>query len=152
MPGIKQEGKGVSSGYDSIISPVLIIFEYADKFGFTESKVSQILTAFQAEDHADIIRDWYNRYSFGGHIIFNPWSLISYIQAIPNPPSPKWLNTSSNILVYEELSSGWLKIKRDLEELLSGGELRYPLLEILSLEISEKIRKMSGVCSIIPGI
>jgi len=106
-----------------------MIGPYADTFGFTEQEVSSILTAFQVEDHADIIRDWYNGYSFGGHTIYNPWSLISYIQAIPNPPSPKWLNTSSNALVYEELGSGGLEIKRDLEVLLSGEELRYPLSE-----------------------
>ncbi|ABD41603.1 protein of unknown function DUF1703 [Methanospirillum hungatei JF-1] len=111
-----------------VASP-LMIGPYADKFGFTEQEVSTILTAFEVENHADIIRDWYNGYSFGGHTIYNPWSLISYIQAIPNPPSPKWLNTSSNALVYEELASGGLEIKRDLEVLLSGEELRYPLSE-----------------------
>ncbi|HOW05892.1 PD-(D/E)XK nuclease domain-containing protein, partial [Methanospirillum hungatei] len=76
-----------------------------------------------------IIRDWYNGYSFGGHTIYNPWSVISYIQAIPNPPGPKWLNTSSNALVYEELEAGGLEIKRDLEVLLAGEELRYPISE-----------------------
>jgi len=111
-----------------VASP-LMIGPFADKFGFTEPEVDLILTAFHAEDHADTIRDWYNGYSFGGHTIYNPWSLISYIQAIPNPPGPKWLNTSSNALVYEELAAGGLEIKRDLELLLSGEELRYPLSE-----------------------
>jgi len=30
MPRIRQEGKGISSGYDSMISPVLIIFDTHD--------------------------------------------------------------------------------------------------------------------------
>jgi len=111
-----------------VASP-LMIGPYADKFGFTEPEVALILTAFQAEDHAEIIRDWYNGYSFGGHTIYNPWSLITYIQAIPNPPGPKWLNTSSNALVYEELAAGGLEIKRDLELLLAGEDLRYALSE-----------------------
>jgi len=111
-----------------VASP-LMIGPYADKFGFTDPELSLILSAFQAEDHAAIIRDWYNGYSFGGHTIYNPWSVISYVQAIPNPPGPKWLNTSSNALVYEELEAGGLEIKRDLEVLLAGEELRYPLSE-----------------------
>lgn len=111
-----------------VASP-LMIGPYADKFGFTEPELALILSAFQAEDHAAIIRDWYNGYSFGGHTIYNPWSVISYIQAIPNPPGPKWLNTSSNALVYEELEAGGLEIKRDLEVLLAGEELRYPISE-----------------------
>ena len=114
-----------------VASP-LMVGPYADKFGFTSSEIDLILTAFHAEDHADIIRDWYNGYSFGGHTIYNPWSLISYIQAIPNPPGPKWLNTSSNALVYEELSAGGMEIKRDMELLLSGKELRYPLSETIT--------------------
>lgn len=71
------------------VASSLMIGPYADKFGFTNPEVDLILTAFHAEDHAEIIRDWYNGYSFGGQTIYNPWSLISYIQAIPNPPGPK---------------------------------------------------------------
>ena len=114
-----------------VASP-LMIGPYSDKFGFTQPEVDLILKEFSAERHSDIIRDWYNGYAFGGDTIYNPWSVISYIQAIPNPPGPKWLNTSSNALVYEELSCGGLEIKRDLESLLSGEELRYPLSETIT--------------------
>jgi hypothetical protein len=85
-----------------VASP-LLIGPFADKFGFTEPEIEQVLDDFGVQDHAAVIRDWYDGYSFGGHTIYNPWSVISYIQAIPNPPGPKWLNTSSNALVYEEL-------------------------------------------------
>ena len=114
-----------------VASP-LMISPYSDKFGFTQPELDLILKAFQAESHGSIIQDWYNGYSFGGHTIYNPWSVISYVQAIPNPPGPKWLNTSSNTLVYEELAHGGVEIKRDLEILLSGRELRYPILETIT--------------------
>ena len=103
-----------------------------------------LLSTFQAEDHAGIIRDWYNGYSFGGHTIYNPWSVISYIQAIPNPPGPKWLNTSSNALVYEELEAGGLEIKRDLEVLLAGEVLRTRYQRISSSRISGDIPLICG--------
>ena len=102
---------------------------FSDKFGFTEPEIESILSAFHAENHGEIIRNWYNGYSYGGQIIYNPWSVISYIEAIPNPPGPKWLNTSSNTLVYEELDRGGLEIKRDLEILLNNEKLRYPISE-----------------------
>jgi hypothetical protein len=70
-----------------------MIGPYSDKFGFTEPEMDLILEAFDAYNHSDIIRDWYNGYSFGRQTIYNPWSVISYIQAIPNPPGPNWLNT-----------------------------------------------------------
>ncbi len=114
-----------------VASP-LMIGPFSDKFGFTEPEMNCILDAFHAQSHAEIIRDWYNGYSYGEQTIYNPWSVISYIQAIPNPPGPKWLNTSSNALVYEVLALGGLVIKRDLEILLAGGEIRYPISETIT--------------------
>ncbi|MFH0968395.1 MAG: AAA family ATPase, partial [Methanobacteriota archaeon] len=116
-----------------VASP-LMIGPYSDKFGFTQPEVDLILEGFDIYGHADIIRDWYNGYSYGGQTIYNPWSVISYIQAIPNPPGPKWLNTSSNALVYEELAAGGLEIKRDLEILLAGGEIRYPIPDTITFQ------------------
>jgi hypothetical protein len=116
-----------------VASP-LMIGPYSDKFGFTQPELDLILEVFEVHSHADILRDWYNGYSYGGQTIYNPWSVISYIQAIPNPPGPKWLNTSSNALVYEELEAGGLEIKRDLECLLSGQEIRYPILETITFK------------------
>jgi hypothetical protein len=42
---------------------------------------------------------------------------------------PHWLNTASNQLVYRELEAGGLEVERDLEKLLAGEELRYPISE-----------------------
>lgn len=114
------------------VASSLMISPFADKFGFTEPEIELILTAFKAEGHAEIISDWYNGYSFGGHTIYNPWSVISYIAAIPNLPGPKWLNTSSNALVYEELATGGVEVTKDLEVLLKGEELRYPINETIT--------------------
>jgi hypothetical protein len=116
-----------------VASP-LMIGPYSDKFGFTQPELDLILDIFEAHSHTDIIRDWYNGYSFGGQTIYNPWSVISYIQAIPNPPGPKWLNTSSNAIVYEELEAGGFEIIRDLESLLSGQKIRYPVLETITFK------------------
>jgi hypothetical protein len=111
-----------------VASP-LMIGPYSDKFGFTQPDVDLLLEVFDTHSHAEIIHDWYNGYSYGGQTIYNPWSFISYIKGIPNPPGPKWLNNSSNALVYEELAAGGLEIKKDLEDLLSGQEIRYPIQE-----------------------
>ena len=42
---------------------------------------------------------------------------------------PQWLNTASNSLIHHELECGGLLLKRDLEKLLAGEELRYPILD-----------------------
>ncbi len=116
-----------------VASP-LMIGPFSDKFGFTQPEVDKILDDFNIPDKADIIRDWYNGYVFGGQTIYNPWSVTGYIRALPNTPAPKWLNTGSNALIYKELSTGGLTIQRDLKRLLSGKELRYPIREDIIFE------------------
>jgi hypothetical protein len=101
-------------------------------FGFTEPDIDTILSDFSIPDHGKVIREWYNGYSFGDQVIYNPWSVTNYIDNLPNPPGPHWLNTSANTLVYEELGRGGIEIKRDLEKLLSGEEIRYPITETIT--------------------
>jgi len=62
-------------------------------------------------------------------VIYNPWSVLNYVRDLPNPVGPKWLNTASNALVHAELEAGGEAIRRDLEKLLAGEELRYPIRE-----------------------
>ncbi|PWR69604.1 ATP-binding protein [Methanospirillum stamsii] len=104
----------------------------AQMFGFTEGEVDKILTDFSIPEHDKIIREWYNGYRFGNQTIYNPWSVTNYIDNLPNPPGPHWLNTSANTLVYEELGQGGIEIKRDLEKLLTGKEIRYPINETVT--------------------
>jgi len=101
-------------------------------FGFTEEEIDKILIDFSIPQHGDVIRQWYNGYSFGDQTIYNPWSVTNYIDNLPDPPGPHWLNTSANTLVYEELARGGIEIKRDLERLLSGEEIRYPITETIT--------------------
>lgn len=101
-------------------------------FGFTEADIEKILIDFSLPDHGELIREWYNGYSFGEQTIYNPWSVSNYVDNLPAPPGPHWLNTSANTLVYEELARGGIEIKRDLERLLSGEEIRYPITETIT--------------------
>ena len=76
------------------------------------------------------VQEWYNGYVFGDNTtIYNPWSVVNFIDNATIPIGPQWLNTSSNALIHHELKAGGLKLKRDLELLLQGKELRYPITE-----------------------
>ena len=107
---------------------------FADKFGFTEEDVQRILVDFAQESASEGMRAWYNGYNFGGVTIYNPWSVSQSVNRFPAPPGPQWLNTASNQLVYAELERGGMELKRDLEKLLAGEELRYPILDTITFE------------------
>ena len=104
----------------------------ASMFGFTQEEIDSILIDFDLPELGSSLREWYNGYLFGNHVMYNPWSVTNCVDNHPAPPAPHWLNTSSNALVYKELAVGGLEIKRDLELLLDGGELRYPLSDTIT--------------------
>ena len=47
--------------------------EYATCFGFTEDEVFQALDTFHMEDKKELVKQWYDGFTFGGHKdIYNP--------------------------------------------------------------------------------
>lgn len=116
------------SGLNNFTSyPMRRISPYEDKFGFTQDEVDQLLAAFEIPDFEVPIRQWYNGYQIGRTTIYNPWSVLMCVHGYPNEPEPHWLNTASNKLVFEEMDRGGPELKRDLEKLLNGEEVRYPI-------------------------
>jgi len=108
--------------------------KFADKFGFTQAEVDRLLDAFALPELAPAMREWYNGYDFGGVTIYNPWSVINCVEYSPHPPGPYWLNTASNQLVHAEMACGGVALQRDLEKLLAGEELRYPIQDTITFE------------------
>jgi len=122
--------ESIFSGLNNLdVASMLKAGPFADKFGFTQPELDKILVDFSLPELAEPMQTWYNGYNFGGHTIYNPWSVIQCIAEYPNPIGPQWLNTASNDLIHEELERGGLELKRDLEKLLAGQELRYPITE-----------------------
>jgi len=107
---------------------------FTDKFGFTQLEVDRLLTDFALPELVPAVQEWYNGYNFGGVTIYNPWSVSNAIDNYPEPLGPYWLNTASNQLVYAELECGGMELKRDLEKLLAGEELRYPISNTITFE------------------
>jgi hypothetical protein len=79
------------------------------------------------------VRAWYNGYLFGGEVIYNPWSVLSFLQAEDRAPEPFWLSTSSNDLIRELIERNALRLQPAFEALLSGGSLERVLEESVSL-------------------
>ncbi|HSN87471.1 MAG TPA: AAA family ATPase [Thermoanaerobaculia bacterium] len=92
-------------------------------FGFTEAEVTSLLERTGTLDRLEIVRAWYNGYLFGGEVIYNPWSVLSYLQRRQAEPEAYWLSTSSNDLVRELLERYALELQPVFESLLEGGHV-----------------------------
>jgi hypothetical protein len=63
------------SGLNHITVHSIIDKTYSTAFGFTEDEVAAIIDPAHLEE----VRSWYNGYIFGGHVIYNPWSILHFI-------------------------------------------------------------------------
>lgn len=51
----------------------------ATDFGFTKDEVHALLCDYGIEDQMNTIKEWYDGYRFGKEDIYNPWSVLNYV-------------------------------------------------------------------------
>ncbi len=97
---------------------------FSDKFGLTEKEVQKSLTYYGLDSCKEGVKNWYNGYSFGNNEnIYNPWSILNFIDKNEEGLKPHWVNTSSNLLVKKLLTNAGTDAKKDLEMLLTGQSI-----------------------------
>ena len=75
------------------------------------------------------VQRWYNGYLFGGQVIYNPWSVLSFLKFQPERPAPYWADTSGNDLVRELLMDTGAGSHQEWAALLQGGPIERPITE-----------------------
>jgi len=133
--------KGVLTGImliakESIFSDInnlgvytLLKSEHNQSFGFTEAEVSKILKDYELIEKEDTVKTWYNGYIFGGQVIYNPWSILNYVNSNDKLLEPYWINTSSNDVIKKYLASSTQEVKEKLERLIKGESLKEVVME-----------------------
>lgn len=107
--------------------------EYSEHFGFTTKEVEKAMTFFHMEDHLPILKDWYDGYTFGQTDVYNPWSIVNYMQtqfyAPGSYPKPYWINTSSNDIIFTLIEEADMETRGQIEGLLRGGDVTFQVHE-----------------------
>lgn len=104
----------------------------ADGFGFTEDEVNEMIGYYGVKEHSETMRDWYNGYIFGGDtVIYNPWSIISFLDSKNHIPKAFWVNTGDTGLIKKCLQLDRLKGKEYMEKLYRG--------ETIEMDIEQNI-------------
>ena len=126
LTGILRVAKeSIFSGLNNLAVYTLLRPDFATCFGFTEPEVEGLLDRSGRRDQLSAVRAWYNGYVFGGEVIYNPWSILNYVDGREPEPRPFWVSTSANELVRESLVDHAAKAHDDIEALLDGrGVLR----------------------------
>ena len=100
---------------------------FAEGFGFTEAETEQMLIDYGLSDRMEEAKKWYDGYMFGNTEIYNPWSIIGYVDSIVNDdkefPEPYWPNTSSNAIIKDLVWHANPEMKKELDILINGGTI-----------------------------
>lgn len=124
VTGILRVAKeSIFSGLNNISVHTMFSYKFNDKFGFTEEEVSEILKYYNLQEKLVSVKQWYNGYIFGGETIYNPWSVLNYIDNNENGFMPYWINSSSNDLIKRLLVKGTKDTKQSLESLINGNNI-----------------------------
>jgi len=118
--------------------------EYGEYFGFTEDEVKAALSCYRLDHKAEEAKQWYNGYLFGDVNVYNPWSIISYLNDMYHNntlyPKPYWSNTSSNSIIQELITLADDQAKEEIEELIRGGSITKPIHEdVIYSEIKQNM-------------
>ncbi len=120
LTGILRTAKeGIFSGLNNLEVFTISEQRFADKFGFTESEIDQLLGDYALENIKIDFQQWYNGYLVGETKIYNPWSSLCCVKG-EGKFLTYWANTSDNALVTKMIATASPHIKDTCAELLAG--------------------------------
>ena len=109
-----------------------------EHFGFSDEEVKTMLEFYGAGHRYALVKEWYDGYLFGKTEVYNPWSILNYLdEAAENrgmPPKPYWANTSSNNIVRQLVENAEGAVKQEIEKLIAGGYIEKPVHEDITYE------------------
>lgn len=111
---------------------------FAEHFGFVPEEVEQMLKDYGLEDNLETVKQWYDGYRFGETEVYNPWSVINYVNSCYRDKKafakPYWSNTSSNSIVRNLVEHADISVKQEIEALIEGGTITKPIHEDITYD------------------
>ena len=92
----------------------------ATYYGFTQAEVDGLLAKAAVSVSREQIRHWYNGYTFGGEVIYNPWSIMSCL-AKKGKLDHYWIDSGGTALIDAVLIAD--HTQEDLQQLVKGQSI-----------------------------
>ena len=100
ITGILRVSKeGMFSGANNIDIYNITDKMFANSFGFTEEEVKEVLNEYELSDKFNDIKKWYDGYNFCGETIYNPWSILKFLNNPLHNFDIYWANTGGTDLL-----------------------------------------------------
>ena len=95
---------------------------YTDSYGLTEEEVVKSLKDYGIEQEISNVKDWYDGYRFGDSEVYNPWSILNFLDF--KELRAYWVDTSGNDLIKDVLKIVTKNTIEALERLFNGEGLK----------------------------
>ena len=119
--------ESIFTGLNNLQVNSVLSKNFGEYFGFVQSETDAMLEHYDLSCNTETVKDWYDGYLFGETEVYNPWSVIQYINEHMGAPDrlnkPYWANTSSNSIIKELVFNADEDVKRELEDLIAGGTI-----------------------------
>jgi len=113
---------GIFSDLNNLRTYTILSDDYTDIYGLTEEEVEKSLKDYGIEAEISKVKDWYDGYKFGDSEVYNPWSILNFLQ--DKELRAYWVDTSGNDLINDVLKQITKDTIRALERLFDGEGLR----------------------------
>ena len=118
---------GIFSDLNNFISYTTLNDEYSQSFGLVEDEVKAMLDYYKIGYEMLEVKKWYDGYSFGKSDIYNPWSILNFVQF--KELKSYWINTSSNFMIRELLEHTGEEGLKTLERIFNQEEVAVRITE-----------------------
>ncbi|MBO4555218.1 MAG: AAA family ATPase, partial [Elusimicrobiales bacterium] len=103
LTGVTRVSKeSIFSGLNNIRVNTIFDDAFSEYFGLTQDEVDDMLKFYGISDKRQEVAEWYDGYKFGNTDIYNPWSVLCYLDSKTIPQS-YWVNTSDNKMLGDML-------------------------------------------------
>lgn len=130
--------ESIFTGLNNLKVDSVLESDFDEYFGFTPEETKQMLDDYGIPEKMDEVRDWYDGYLFGQAEVYNPWSVISYVDAHKTDreafPRLYWSNTSSNSIIKDLVYRANADTKEELDRLIHGGTIEKQIHEDITYD------------------
>ena len=113
--------EGIFSGLNNLKVDTILNKKYSEYFGLLESEVVEMLDYFGMKYKIEEVKEWYNGYLFGESEVYNPWSIVNYIDN--REIKAYWANVSGNTLLENMLDHAGESVYDDLKRFTDGESI-----------------------------
>ena len=114
--------EGIFSGLNNLKVDTILNKKYSEYFGLLESEVIEMLDYFGMKYKIEEVKEWYNGYIFGESEVYNPWSIVNYIDN--REIKAYWANISGNTLLENMLNHAGESVYEDLKRFTDGESIK----------------------------